>query len=157
MNTSRVMQSIEELIDALPATMSEGQRALETISIYRSARLPVPDDVLDVIDDCYRHFIEGKPVAAFRPQIERNKPAPITLGEAFGVPDHKGRQKVALKRKRIALAAPKLIALFTGQGTKKLQRTDEGWETAATQLGLTPSEVEDWVSKYLVVRGKPRK
>lgn len=160
MNTSRLMQSIKESIDALPVTMSEGHRALETLSIYLSARLPVPVEVLKAIDHCYRHFTEGKPVA-FRPSIERDIPAPLTLGDAFGVPDHKGhkgRQKVALKRKRVALAQPKLITLFTGQGeSKKLPKTKEGWPAAAEKLGLTPSEVEDWVTKHLTVRRKPRK
>ena len=81
---------IKEQLLNLPSTMSRGQRALEALSLYRAARLAVPDEVLRQIDNCYRHFTEGKPVA-FRPAVERNIPSPMTMGEAFGVPDLRGR------------------------------------------------------------------
>lgn len=143
-----VAEAVEERIRELPATMSEGQRALESLGHYRSARLPVPEDVLRQIDLCYQHFKNGKPMAGWT-GVERNKPAPMTLGDAFGVPDLKGGKKSALKRKRLALARPSLVALFTGQGTTKLKRTDEGYAQAASQLGLTAKEVETWVTKFL--------
>lgn len=137
-------------IRALPATMSKGQRALESLSLYRAERLPVPADVIRNIDNCYRHFKEGKPVSGWV-TVEHNKPSPLTLGEAFGVPDIRGGEKAALKRKRLAMAGPELVALFTAQGAKKLPQTRDGCEVAATSLGLTVSEVEDWVTKYLAV------
>lgn len=138
-------------IQALPRSMSKGQRALEALGLYRSARLTVPDDVLREIENCYRHFVAGKPVAS-RPDQERIKPAPLTLGEAFGVPDRKGGEKSAIKRKRLALATPALVALFSGQGGEHLPRTDEGYSEAAKRLHLTASEVEDWVLKHLAAK-----
>lgn len=148
-------EAVKDHIRALPATMSKGQRALESLGYYRSARLPVPDDVLRQIDHCYQHFMSGKPVS-YRPGEERNKPAPMTLGDAFGVPDIKGGEKSALKRKRLALAEPFLVALFTGQGVTKLKRTKEGYDQAAKKLGLTVKEVEGWVTKYLAKRQPKR-
>lgn len=108
-------EAVKDHIRALPKTMSKGQRALESLGHYRSARLPVPDDVIRQIDNCYRHFMSGKPVT-YNLGEEHTKPAPMTLGDAFGVPDLKGGEKSALKRKRLALAEPSLVALFTGQG-----------------------------------------
>lgn len=150
-----VAEAVNKQIKALPVTMSKGQRALESLALYRAAKLPVPDDVLRQIDHCYRHFRSGKPVSG-RPGVERNKPAPMTLGDAFGVPDFKGGEKSALKRKRLALAQPSLVALFTGQGFTKLRRTDEGHAQAAEILGLTVKEVEAWVAKDLAKR-RPKK
>ena len=138
-------------IQALPRSMSKGQRALEALGLYRSARLAVPDDVLREIENCYRHFVSGKPVAS-RPDQERTKPAPLTLGEAFGVPDRKGGEKSATKLKHLALATPALVGLFSGQGGGRLSRTDEGYHEAAKKLNLTASEVEDWVSRNLATR-----
>lgn len=141
--------SVEEFIKALPATMSKGQKALEALSVYRAARQPVPDAVLREIDNCYRHFTEGKPVTAFRSTAIRNEGAPLTLGQAFGVPDIKGGEKTALKRRRLALAASKLVALFSGSGgLQKVPVTREGFATVAEKTGLTVSEIEDWESKY---------
>jgi len=148
-------EAVKDHIRALPATMSKGQRALESLALYRAARLSVPDDVLRQIDHCYQHFSSGKPVAGWT-GVERNKPAPMTLGDAFGVPDIKGGEKSALKRKRLALAEPSLVALFTGQGVAKLKRTKEGYEQAAKKLGLTVKEVEGWVTKYLAKRQPKR-
>lgn len=138
--------AVKESIRDLPATMSKGQRALESLAIYRAARLPVPDQVLRQIDDCYRLFTQGKSVA-FLTGAERVSPAPLTLGEAFGVPDLRGGEKSAIKRKRLAMASPGLVALFTGQGVDKLPRGRNGFETAAKRLGLTTSEVEDWAAE----------
>ncbi|MBW8467279.1 MAG: hypothetical protein K0M67_03355 [Thiobacillus sp.] len=148
-------EAVKDHIRALPATMSKGQRALESLGYYRSARLPVPDEVLRQIDHCYQHFMSGKPVAGWT-GVERNKPAPMTLGDAFGVPDIKGGEKSALKRKRLALVEPFLVALFTGQGVTKLRRTKEGYDQAARELGLTVKEVEGWVTKYLAKRQPKR-
>ncbi len=145
--------AVKQHIRALPKTMSKGQRALESLSLYRASRLPIPDDVIRKIDNCYRHFIEGKPVSGWV-SVEHNNPAPLTLGQAFGVPDIRGGQKSALKRKRLALAGPELVALFTNQHPQSLPRTKDGYEVAGKMLGLTASEVEDWVIKYLAV---PRK
>jgi hypothetical protein len=142
-----IQEAIVEQLDALPATMSQGQRALEALSLYRSASLPVPDEVLRQITNCYRHFTQGKPVAGWV-AVERNKPAPLTLGEAFGVPDIKGEQKTALKRKRLAMASPQLVALFSGQGVAKVPRTKEGVALAAKKLNLTVGEVQKWVDMY---------
>lgn len=150
-----VAEAVEERIRELPATMSKGQRALESLGHYRSARLPVPEDVLRQIDLCYQHFKNGKPMAGWT-GVERNKPAPMTLGDAFGVPDIKGGEKSALKRKRLALAEPFLVALFTGQGVTKLKRTKDGYDQAARGLGLTVKEVEGWVTKYLAKRQPKR-
>ena len=141
---------VKRHIQKLPATMSKGQRALESLSLYRSARLPVPDDVIKKIDSCYWHFKSGKPDSGWV-AAEHNKPSPLTLGEAFGVPDLRGGDKAALKRKRLAMAGAELVAMFTGQHPLKLVRTKEGYETAAQKLGLTASEVEDWVVRYLAV------
>ena len=147
MNSDDIKKHIQEL----PPSMSNGQRALEALSLYRSARLAVPDAVLREIDNCYRYFVSGKPVA-FYPEQERIKPAPLTLGKAFGVPDRKGGAKSAIKRKRLALAAPTLVALFSSQGGEHLPRTDEGYAEAAKRLHLTASEVEDWVLKHLAAK-----
>ena len=143
-----IEDAIKERIRDLPATMSKGQRALESLAIYRAARLPVPDEVLRQIDNCYRSFTQGKPVAFFT-KAERSNPAPLTLGEAFGVPDLRGGEKSAIKRKRLAMLSPDLVSLFTGQGSEKLPRGRDGCEAAATRLGLTISEVEDWVAEHL--------
>lgn len=144
-------ERVKSRLEALPSDMAKGQRALEALSAYRAARLLVPDEVLRAIDDCYRNFISGKPVA-HRTEVEYQLPSPLTLGEAFGVPDIKGGIKTALKRKRLALAGPLLVGLFTGQGNANLPRTKEGYQAAATKLRLTPKEVEAWVSKYLSKR-----
>ena len=144
-----IEDAIKEHIRDLPGAMSQGQRALESLAIYRAARLPVPDEVLRQIDDCYRLFTQGKPVA-FWTRVERNIPAPLTLGEAFGVPDLRGGEKSAIKRKRLAMVSPDLVSLFTGQGVDKLPRGRSGFETAAERLGLTASEVEDWAAEHLL-------
>lgn len=148
-------EAVRRFIKSLPATMSKGQKALESLTAYRAARLPVPDDVLRQIDKCYQHFIDGKPTTC-HPDSERVKPAPLTLGEAFEVPDLKGGEKSALKRKRLALANAELVALFTGQGVAKLSRTGEGYDQAAKKLGLTAKEVEGWVTQYLAKRRSPK-
>lgn len=140
--------AVKRHIRALPATMSKGQRALESLSLYRAARLPIPADVIRKIDSCYWHFKSGKPDSGWV-AAEHDKPSPLTLGEAFGVPDLRGGEKAALKRKRLAMAGSELVALFTGQHPLKLVRTKEGYEAAAGKLGLTASEVEDWVTRYL--------
>jgi len=145
---SKAVEAVKAQIRSLPADMSKGQRALESLAIYRAARLPVPEEVLRQIDNCYRNFIHGKP-AAFFTEKERNIPAPLTLGEAFGVPDLRGGEKSAIKRKRLAMLSPDLVSLFTGQGVGKLPRGRNGFETAAKQLGLTISEVEDWAAEHL--------
>lgn len=147
---STAERAIKDCLNALPVSMSRGQRALEALSLYRSARLPVPDDVLRKIDSCYRHFTEGKPVAGWT-AVEHNRPAPLTLGEAFGVSEIRGGDVAALKRKRLAMAGPRLVALFDGRRVTRLARTKEGYEVAAMELGLTASEIEDWVTKYLAV------
>lgn len=143
----RIENAIKERLANL-STMSKGQLALEALSSYRAARLPVPDDVLRSIDGCYRSFLEGKPVAR-RVAIAFQNPSPLTLGEAFGVPDIKGGAKTSLKRRRMAMSVPTLLALFTGQGVMKLPRTKEGYQKAAQSLGLTQKEVEGWVSEHL--------
>lgn len=149
---------IKEQLLNLPSTMSRGQRALEALSLYRAARLAVPDEVLRQIDNCYRHFTEGKPVA-FRPAVERNIPSPMTLGEAFGVPDLRGAEKIALKRKRLALASPKLVALFTGQGGRRIPRGRADWgedkkiESLFHRLSVTASAVEDWLGRHPPTKG----
>ena len=144
-----IEDAVKESIRDLPATMSKGQRALESLAIYRAARLPVPDEVLRQIDNCYRHFTEGKPVA-FMSAVERTIPSPITLGEAFGVPDLRGGEKIALKRKRLALASPVLVAIFTGQGRRRAPRgrANLGDAIESINRGLTVSEVEDWVRSH---------
>lgn len=152
-----INDAIKERIRDLPATMSKGQRALESLAIYRAARLPVPDEVLRQIDNCYRHFTEGKPIAFFR-ATERNIPAPMSLGEAFGVPDLRGGDKIALKRKRLALASPDLVAMFTGQGRAKVPRgrVDFGPEIAAIDRDLTVSAVEEWMERHLSTKTRGR-
>ena len=144
-----IEDAIKEHLRNLPASMSKGQRALEALSLYRAARLPVPDEVLRQIDNCYRHFATGKPVAFF-PAVERNIPAPMSLGEAFGVLDIRGGEKSALKRKRLALASPDLVAVFTGQGRQRAPRGRAyfGQAIDARNLGLTVSEVEDWLGHH---------
>ena len=99
--------------------------------------------------------MSGKPTAGWT-GVERNRSAPMTLGDAFGVPNIKGGEKSALKRKRLALAEPSLVALFTGHGVTKLKRTKEGYEQASKALGLTVKEVEGWVTKYLAKRQPKR-
>ena len=145
--------AVKQRIRELPKTMSKGQQALESLSMYRASRLPIPLDVIRKIDNCYLHFKEGKPVS-YRPGEEHKKPSPLTLGEAFGVPDIRGGQKSSLKRKRLALAGVELVAIFTNQHPQSLPRTKDGYEVAAKMLGLTASEVEDFVIKHLAV---PRK
>ena len=149
--------SVKEWIRDLPATMSKGQRALESLAIYRAARLPVPDEVLRQIDNCYRHFTEGKPVA-FHPGVERNIPSPMSLGEAFGVQDLKGGEKTAIKRKRLALASPDLVAIFTGQGRSRVPRGRAylGGAIESLKRGLTVSEVEDWMGRHPSAKGDSR-
>ena len=143
--------SVEDFTRGLPDSMSKGQKALEALSAYRAARQPVPDEVLRQIDNCYRHFTEGRPVA-LRPLSSYSETAAMTLGEAFGVPDHRGGSKAALKRRRLALAQPRLVAMFKGIGRAKTASTREGYQAAATELKLTVSEVEDWVSANVASR-----
>lgn len=140
---------IRRRIGELPASMSQGQRALESLDMYLSHGVPVPVDVLRKINGCYRYFREGKPVC-YMVEQEFAIPSPLTLGEAFGVLDKRGGSTAALKRKRLALATPRLVALFTGQVAQRLPRTKEGYATAAIKLRLTASEVEDWVARYAV-------
>lgn len=144
---SKTLGAVKAEIRNLPAEMSKGQRALEALAIYRAARLPVPEEVLRQIDNCYRHFTQGKPVAFFT-AAERDKPSPMTLGEAFGVPDMRGGEKIALKRKRLALASPKLVAMFTGQGRERVPRGRAyfGGEISKIDPDLSVSAVEDWLS-----------
>ena len=146
-----IEDAIKRRLSELPASMSQGQRALEALTLYRSARLPVPDEVLRKIDDCYRHFTEGKPVCGWVVE-EHGKPSPMTLGEAFGVLDKRGGDTAALKRKRLAMAGPYLVTMFTGNGESKLSRTREGYAAAAEKLGLTVSEIEDWVTRHVAVK-----
>lgn len=137
---------------AEPVAMSKGHKALQALSDHLARRQPVPMAVLRQIDACYRHFTEGKPGGAYHPAAERTKPAPRSLGEAFGVPDGKGHSLI--KRKRLALAAPRLVVMFTStEDSHRVPRTKEGYAKAATELGLTASEVEDWV---LAKVAKPR-
>ncbi len=152
-----IEDAIKEQLRDLPGAMSKGQRALEALSLYRAARLPVPDEVLRQIDNCYRHFTEGKPVA-FRPAVERNIPAPMSLGEAFGVPDLRGGEKSAIKRKRLALASPDLVAIFTGQGRSRVPRGRAylGGAIESLKRGLTVSEVEDWMGRHPSAKGDSR-
>ena len=149
-----IEDAIKEQLRDLPGAMSKGQRALEALSLYRAARLPVPDEVLRQIDDSYRHFTQGKPVA-FRPATERNTPAPMSLGEAFGVPDLRGGEKSAIKRKRLALASPELVAIFSGQGRRRSPRGRANLGDAIESLnrGLTVSEVEDWIGRHPLSKG----
>lgn len=128
---------------------AKGHAALQALSDHLARGEEVPLEVLEQIDACWRHFDEGTPTAGWV-AVERNQPAPKTLGEAFGVKDHRGASAAMLKRKRLALAEPRLVALFTGQGCTKLPKTRDGYEEAATRLKLTVSEVEDWCAKYLV-------
>jgi hypothetical protein len=146
--------TIDDFIKSLPATMSKGQKALEALSAYRAARQSVPDAVLREIDNCYRHFTEGKPVTAFRSAI-RNEGAPLTLGQAFGVPDIRGGLAMALKRRRLALATPDLVAMFTGQGARvKISASRKGAEFAREETNLTVSEIEDWAEKHVTKKRK---
>lgn len=148
--------TIEEFIKALPATMSKGQKALEALSVYRAARQPVPDAVLREIDNCYRHFTEGKPVAFFRSAV-RKEGAPLTLGQAFGVPDIRGGKITALKRRQLALAVPDLVVMFTGQGeVDKISASQKGLELAQEKTNLTTSEIGDWAKEYVNKRRKTR-
>ncbi len=180
-----IEDAIKRRLSELPASMSQGQRALEALSLYRSARLPVPDAVLRTIDDCYRHFAEGKPVCghvvekgdldaftmsfpvgdveleSMRKEGETKvhggsigakiNPSPMTLGDAFGISDIKGGPEKAIKRNRLAMAQPLLVAMFTGQGTKKPLLSNEGFEEVAEKLGLTTAEVKEWVKKHISV------
>ncbi|MCB2007559.1 MAG: hypothetical protein KDH93_21280 [Rhodoferax sp.] len=131
---------------------SKGYAALQALSDCLARRQPVPMAVLRQIDACWRHFTDGKPGGAYYPGVERNSPAPRSLGEAFGVPDVKGGSQ--LKRKRLALARPDLVQMFAlARGRARLPRTKEGYQEAASRLGLTASEVEDWVLRHLA---KPR-
>lgn len=131
-------------IDEVRPNMSKGELALYALDVYSSVgiKLPPPEWAIWQIVSCYRDFKEGKP-AAYRPGAIKAVPAPNTLGEAFGVPDHRGGAKVALKRRRAALALPRLIAMFNGERDVRLPRTKEGYAEAANRTGLTPDQVED--------------
>lgn len=144
----------KKIIAELPTEMSKGQKALESLMIYRSCGVPVPDDVLRRISDSYQHFLNGKPVAG-RPALEIKIPSPMTLGEAFGVADIKGGEKTALKRKAMAINQPTLVALFTGQGGgQKLSRSRDSKNGQISDAfdvlkgRLTISEIEDWLKKH---------
>lgn len=136
-------------------SLSKGHAALQALSDCLARRQPVPMAVLRQIDACWRHFTEGKPGGAYYPGIERHIPAPRSLGEAFGVPDVKGVSQ--LKRKRLALATSDLVVMFApARGKARVPRTKEGYQEAATKLGLTASEVEDWVLRYLARPRAPK-
>lgn len=149
--------------------ISKGELALLTMASYAAALVPTaywPGPALREIVSCYRSFKEGKPGGAFRRDIEKTKPAPLTLGEAFGVPNLKGGHTTALKRRKRALATPDLVALFTGQGCESLPKSNKvprtkgqcvgksGYERAADKVKLlTPAEVKATVESW----PKPRK
>lgn len=159
--TSHSRESLAKIeIAKLPAGMSKGQKALESLMIYRSCRAAVPDDVFRCISNCYQHFITGKPGGAYHPDNEINTPAPLTLGEAFGVEDIKGGRKTALKRKALAIKKSILVSLFTGQGRKRLARSRFSKRggisdaVVAVDHRLTVSEIEDWIQEHLA---EPRK
>jgi hypothetical protein len=129
------------------AGMSKGELALNAVEIYQMLKLPAPAWALGEIISCYRNFKNGKRTAFVRDVVAWQEPAPNTLGEAFGVRDHRGGAKTALKRRREALVLPQLVALFTGQGCDALPRTKDGFDKAAKQLGITAKEVEELLPK----------
>lgn len=136
--------------------VSKGELALQALMLYRAVgvKVPVPDWVLREIVNCYRGFKDGKPGGAFPRAVAKKEAAPLTLGQAFGVPDLRGSVKTALKRRRLALATPDVVALFTGQNGVALPRTKDGFAEAAQRISLTADQVEAILPKTRTNRRK---
>lgn len=146
MNDQTRAEACEELIDALPPTMSAGQRALEALAAYRAHDLPVPEHVLAEIDSCYSNFKQGVPDGGWVAEAAAGA-APVSLGEAFGIEPHAVGDATAamrLRRKR-AMMQPVLVAMFSGPHA--LKRTLEGYQEAARRTGLSAEKVERWLPK----------
>lgn len=136
-------------VDSLRGDMSQGQLALEALEIYHGFRLPAPDWALRAVRSCYQEFKEGRPAAM---RTDSTGPAALTLGQAFGVRDHRGTKVFAgAKRRAIALARPLVAQLFSGE--QKLARTKDGRELAAERINehlqLSIRITEDDIDKIL--------
>lgn len=106
-------QACDEQIEATRGRVSEGQRALEALLLYRASGLQVPEWALQEIAACYTDFRSGARPGGWVATALAT-PAPTTLGEAFGISP---RRKVAGRRLR-ALLYPRLVH------AKQSDRTD---------------------------------
>lgn len=136
-------QSVMAYLEELRPTRSDGQFALDVLDACVAEHIVPPTWVLEEIDDCYRTFLTGAPPQGNLTDILA-RPAPRSLGEAFGVPDLKGKGSMRTRRQK-ALLLPWLRAMF--EGPQALPRTPEGWARAARAHGLTPQQVKDWLPK----------
>jgi hypothetical protein len=137
--SARVIAHLEEI----RPTMSVGQFALEVLDACMVEDLTPPRWALEVIQDCYYNFKTGAPPQGNLAEM-LEQPAPRTLGEAFGVSDHKGEGSMRTRRmKRLLL--PWLQHMF--DGPLGLPRTRAGRLLAAEAHGITEQQVLDWLPK----------
>jgi hypothetical protein len=135
-------QTWEEYADSLPGETSDGQRALEAVEWHRANLLPCPDWVLETIADCYFFFKVGAPVSGWI-QDQRKENAPKTLGEAFGIADHKNFH--AQKKRMRAALGPQILHRFNRPGG--LSKNETNYEAVGSEFGLTVDEVRAIVIK----------
>lgn len=135
-------EAVEEFLDGLRGTMSEGQLALEALAAYRAHDLPPPEWVLATIEECYATFKSGAPSAGWVMAAKSEKVAPRTLGEAFGIEPREGNSHTNYNR---GASMPMIRSLFTGPN--RLPRNDRGYEEAAKRLGIGIHQVRSLVDE----------
>jgi len=133
--------TLEDEFEALAAGMSPGQRALEAVVFYRACDLPVPDWALEEIESAYADFKHGAPASGFTRAALREG-SPRSLGEAFGMAEHKGLH--VRERRMKALMAPVVRNVFA---QKRYPRTETGYAAAADALLLTPKQIKLWLTE----------
>lgn len=129
----RSLEACAAVLATLPADLAPGHRALEELEAYMAHGLPVPLEVLQAIEEAYERFKYTRPLAGWTATEE---PVPTSLGQAFGVPDHDGRQ--SLNRRRQVDYAAKVANAFEVLGVK---RGPAGLRAVAAALGLTVAQV----------------
>lgn len=126
---------LSELLAALPAEVSAGQRALEALAACEAMGIAPPAWVISDIVDCFLRFKQQRPAAGW---AEESQDLVLSLGQAFGIePMTRPSAKQARQR---SVMTPRIEG---AREVLKLQGKPATAESIAAALGLSLDDVRE--------------
>lgn len=132
---------------------STGVIALKALDYCQSNMQAPPEWVIDGIVDCWRHYSEGTPVTAWESERFTTKEGkrkevvfnnvPATLGEAFGVADHK--LNTAKRDAKARWFGPMIVDFLE---LHELPVCEESFRLAGEDMEISGSLASKWYYLY---------